>query len=364
MKVRHISYRVEFQGRGAGHIHGVLWLDLKEMKIGGVDNSDLQEGYNRLRHNRPLEPEHLEAIENFTDAFVTCTRCVSVAGEEAVQKAEEVNWHGHSKSCTKGGGPVCRWKFPRYPLARTIFVDANREKHDGEHQMEPEKRDDILNRVMGVLVEEEGGKLVLSRKVKEIMISYKNVKETTKEDYQGAGQASSSTFSDNSKEKVLHISQPTFSDISIHSIDTSQPTFSDSSHKSTKQKRSKKRRKESVSKGADVEEPPSKKRKTKTNTITYIKMESPEEYKRNIRKRIEEVLKIASAGRKEAITYWEYEMAVVQQPRKGSEVLLRRDIDEIMINNYNPEWIVTWDANIDVSPVYDYYGTITYITGW
>merc|ERR1711989_250305 len=93
---------------------------------------------------------------------------------------------------------------------------------------------------MGVLVEEEGGKLVLSRKVKEIMISYKNVKETTKEDYQGAGQASSSTFSD-------------------------------SSQKTTKQKRSKKRRKESVSKGADVEEPPSKKRKTKTNTITYIK---------------------------------------------------------------------------------------------
>jgi len=131
MKVRHISYRVEFQGRGAAHIHGVLWLDLKEIKVDEVDNSDLQEGYNRLRHNQPLEPEHLRAIENFTDAFVTCTRCVSVAGlqllgqdadleaaktagEEAVKKAEEVNWHGHSKSCTKGGGPQCRWKFPRY----------------------------------------------------------------------------------------------------------------------------------------------------------------------------------------------------------------------------------------------------------
>ena len=57
-------------------------------------------------------------------------------------------------------------------------------------------------------------------------------------------------------------------------------------------------------------------------------------------------------------------MAVCQQPRKGSEVLLRRDIDEIFINNYNSEWIVNWDANIDVSPVYDYYGTITYITDY
>ena len=131
MKVRHISYRVEFQGRGAGHIHGVLWLDLKEMKITKVKNSDLQDGYNRLRHNLPLKTEQLTAIENFTDAFVTCTRCVSVAGlqllgpdageeeikragEEAVKKAEDLNWHGHSKSCTKGSGPLCRWKFPRY----------------------------------------------------------------------------------------------------------------------------------------------------------------------------------------------------------------------------------------------------------
>ena len=66
MKVRHISYRVEFQGRGAGHIHGVLWLDLKEIRIKDVDNSDLREGYNRLRHNRPLEPEQIKACLLYT----------------------------------------------------------------------------------------------------------------------------------------------------------------------------------------------------------------------------------------------------------------------------------------------------------
>ena len=94
-----------------------------------------------------------------------------------------------------------------------------------------------------------------------------------------------------------------------------------------------------------------------------MKRESPEEYKQNIRKRIDEVLKIASADG-EPITYQMYETAVIQQPRKGSEVLLRRDIDEIFINNYNPEWIVVWNANIDISPVYDYFGTITYITDY
>ena len=92
-------------------------------------------------------------------------------------------------------------------------------------------------------------------------------------------------------------------------------------------------------------------------------MESPEEYDKNIKKRIEMVLKIASAGGK-PITYYQYEMAVEQQPRKGSEVLLRRDIDEIFMSNYNPEWMEVWDANLDISPVYDYFGVITYVTDY
>ena len=110
-------------------------------------------------------------------------------------------------------------------------------------------------------------------------------------------------------------------------------------------------------------EPPKKKAKGKQNALTYVKMESPEEYKKNIRERIDKVLKKASAGGT-PITYEKYEQAVIEQPRKGSEVLLQRDIDEIFVNNYNAEWIVDWNANIDLSPVYDYYGTITYITDY
>ena len=86
-----------------------------------------------------------------------------MAGEEAVKIAEETNWHGHSKSCKKGGARLCRWKFPRFPLARTIFVDANRDDSE-EWKMEASVRDEILDRVMRVLVEEKDGRTVLSRK--------------------------------------------------------------------------------------------------------------------------------------------------------------------------------------------------------
>ena len=58
-----------------------------------------------------------------------------------------------------------------------------------------------------------------------------------------------------------------------------------------------------------------------------------------IRERIDNVLKKASAGG-EPITYEMYEKAVIDQPRKGSEVLLQRDIDEIFINNYNSVGLV------------------------
>ena len=51
-------------------------------------------------------------------------------------------------------------------------------------------------------------------------------------------------------------------------------------------------------------------------------------------------------------------MALEQQPRKGSTVLLRRDIDEVFMNNYNPEFIVAWNVNMDLQPVFDYYGII------
>ena len=57
-------------------------------------------------------------------------------------------------------------------------------------------------------------------------------------------------------------------------------------------------------------------------------------------------------------------MALEQQPRKGSTVLLRRDIDEVFMNNYNPEFIVAWNANMDLQPVFDYYGIITYVTDY
>merc|ERR1712015_379354 len=83
----------------------------------------------------------------------------------------------------------------------------------------------------------------------------------------------------------------------------------------------------------------------------------------HIRHRIEKLLKVA-AGEGEPINFTQYKKAVLQQRKKGSTVLLARDLDEIFVNNYNPEMIVAWDANIDLQPTFLYYGTITYVTDY
>ena len=363
--------------------------------------------------------------------------------------------------------------IPRYPLARTIFVDANRDPEEEEDggRLEAKERDEILDRVMKVLLEEQGTKKVLSKRVKRIMLSYPNVKKIEeeesesedededslsdnepeepspgtpnsghsfpddfcpdspdpKDDYPDGWFEETSTFKEEDypddfcpdwdipdgmvfglgwsqeeeeakfreedypdpdpkdyypddicwmfqeKSKFREESSPKYdfpedppsphfeeTIISKHTFrETLTPQHNppeDPSPQDLKRKRSRKT-------PLDHTEPVSKKAKRKPNKVTYIKMENPEEYKSNIRKRIDQVLKIASAGG-ERITYEMYEKAVIEQPRKGSEVLLQRDIDEIFINNYNPEWIVAWNANIDIAPVYDYYGTITYITDY
>ena len=32
----------------------------------------------------------------------------------------------------------------------------------------------------------------------------------------------------------------------------------------------------------------------------------------------------------------------------GYRIIHKRDVDEIYVNNYNPEWIVSWNANMDL----------------
>ena len=58
-----------------------------------------------------------------------------------------------------------------------------------------------------------------------------------------------------------------------------------------------------------------------------------------------------------------YEDALSIAPKRYS-VVVKRDINEIRVNLYNPEWIKCWNGNMDIQPCLDYFGIITYITDY
>ena len=84
-----------------------------------------------------------------------------------------------------------------------------------------------------------------------------------------------------------------------------------------------------------------------------------EEHVDNKNTRIDALLEMAGD-----IKYEDYIMAIKKTRKRGSTALLERDITEIYINNYNPEWTLAWNANHDIQPVFDYFAVITYVTDY
>ena len=50
--------------------------------------------------------------------------------------------------------------------------------------------------------------------------------------------------------------------------------------------------------------------------------------------------------------------------QSGYKLVHKRDINEIYVNNYNSEWIISWNGNMDLQLCLDFYAVITYISDY
>ena len=174
---------MEFQGRGAGHIHGVAWCDLdnifelikEERKVGVIlsnkesseeeystieeeeiptkDVNHLENAYRSLRENVPLSETEENSLIDFVDRSVTCTlnpeqaaKMIDVNktkedGMKIIKIVKEVQVHYHTKSCKKNGCTVnCRFRFPKFPMWKTILTKSQMDETDPDAKMK-DKRD-------------------------------------------------------------------------------------------------------------------------------------------------------------------------------------------------------------------------------
>ena len=70
---------------------------------------------------------------------------------------------------------------------------------------------------------------------------------------------------------------------------------------------------------------------------------------------------LEKAGLKSESDISMYEEALTYSS-SGFTIILERDISEMYINSYNPEWARAWNGNTDLQVCLDYFAVITYIT--
>ena len=124
MNVQHYTYKVEFQERGAGHIHGTLWLNLDKLErverplTGQITDRKKQTeeslkitldrpfrsistAFKKLKNNGDLNRIELESLTNFVNEFTTVSTNKEQVGRKVAEIVLEVNKHTHTKSCRK-----------------------------------------------------------------------------------------------------------------------------------------------------------------------------------------------------------------------------------------------------------------------
>ena len=143
MHVKYYTYKVEFQERGAGHIHGTLWLGLDQIENMMRDTPDgqfrsktkeerkdktvhgwmhgLKSAFKKLRHDRKLTKEDIQALTRFIDTYTTVSIHENTVGKVVAKIVQEVNRHHHTKTCRKHD-TTCRFGYPRFPAPHTIIV--------------------------------------------------------------------------------------------------------------------------------------------------------------------------------------------------------------------------------------------------
>ena len=73
MNIKLFNYRVEFQARGAAHIHGVLWVDFEKEFPNDLNDEILQSAFTKFRYDANLLSAEKVAVIKYINMFVTCT---------------------------------------------------------------------------------------------------------------------------------------------------------------------------------------------------------------------------------------------------------------------------------------------------
>ena len=114
MAIKYYSYKVEFAMRGAGHIHGVLWINWDTFSV--MPKGNIKSALEKIKNEEKLNDIEKKALAEFADLFISC----SLKNPSTERIVRAVNIHFHTKTCRKYC-PKCRFYFPRFPSLKTLI---------------------------------------------------------------------------------------------------------------------------------------------------------------------------------------------------------------------------------------------------
>ena len=178
MNVDKFSYKGEFQDRGAAHVHGTLWVKmhviekLKRLKDGSFITKTkynrekrkeafdepfkgITEAFRKFKNEKFTDDDDDKPVIAFIDQFTTVSLCADEVGKEVVEIAKEVNKHHHTKTCKKKS-PNCRFRYPKFPIWKTILVRPYKYTEFAEEREKTlQHYADVLKKVKELLEDDE-----------------------------------------------------------------------------------------------------------------------------------------------------------------------------------------------------------------
>ena len=284
----------------------------------------IKNAFTKIKNEEILLDADKDCIAEFADLFIKC----SLKNPKTKAIVEEVQMHHHTHSCRKYCDK-CRFYYPRFPSLRTIVsVPFNKFKINESLEVQAERMTRakvILKKVSNILEDDE-----VMAKLQEIEVEEIN-------DYINLQYAvnflEKLLLQDNeNKAKIVKITEivriqvkkcTTYDDVALTSTITEFEAML-------------------------------VQLKTALNT-------KEEEIKKIEELRLKSLLEIAGIVPGEGNSVIETYEEALGVSQNGYKIVHKRDINEIYVNNYNPEWILSWNANMDLQLCLDYYAIITYI---
>ena len=346
MCVKYWTTKVEFQGRGAGHNHGTIWVDMKKMEFTFIDKEGKWENLESLIQKSVNKSVIEEQLSYVLEKYYVKKEIIREDDSKLLHKIyqeifqtkhEELDIEEHSDQFVEDFLNM----FQLFGLS-----SAFKKFQTKEDLLEHEEQAVIVfaDKFTTCTLNEA----VIASKTNDDALkkSAKEVVEIVKKCY-----IHSHTKSCRKYHTECRYGIPKFP---IWKTIVSKPLkVSGGEGEQLKQKYSKVLKdvkevlKDSVVVNSIIEEYP-------TDQDTTLEL-----YKANRMKRILKVLALAGLESESGIALYEEALTF---SLAGYSVLVERDLSEIYVNSYNPEWARAWNGNTDLQVCLDYFAVITYIT--